>query len=119
MNSETWTTMKGTEQPRIGNCRTTPASSTSNVVVLDGLLANERKQYPVGTFIKEYFPNALLKLANHSLKANEQHNPGEPMHWAREKSVGNGDQIIRHYMEGDNVSMAWRALELLERELTK
>tara|TARA_R110000764_G_scaffold225491_2_gene315000 strand:- start:879 stop:1217 length:339 start_codon:yes stop_codon:yes gene_type:complete len=90
-----------------------------NATVLDGLSPIGRKQYPVGAFIRDYFPNALLVLANHSMLSNEQHNPGEPMRWAKEKSVGEGDQIIRHFMEGDNVSMAWRALELLERELIK
>ena len=90
-----------------------------NATVLDGLSASERKQYPIGAFIRDYFPNALLVLANHSRWANELLYPGVPMRWAKEKSVGEGDQIIRHFMEGDNVSMAWRALELLERELIK
>lgn len=102
-----------------GNCPNEPESPTLNVTVLNGLSASERKGYPVGKFIREYFPNALLVLARHSMLSNEQHNPGEPMNWAKEKSIGEGDEIIRHFMEGDTVSMAWRALELLERELIK
>lgn len=83
--------------------------------------AAERKTYPVGTFIKDYFPNAIAALAHHSYVSQEQHGPttnGAPMEWLKDKSVGDGNQIIRHYMEGDYANMAWRALELLERELT-
>ena len=80
--------------------------------------AAERKTYPVFKGLLDYFPHACAAVAHHSHVSNEQHNPGEPMHWAREKSVGNGDQIVRHLMEGDYAAMAWRALELLERSLT-
>ena len=104
---------------RIGNSQTAPEKSTLNVTVLNGLSASERKGYPVGKFIRDYFPNALLVLARHSLLSSEQHNPGEPMRWSKEKSIGEGDEIIRHFMEGDTVSMAWRSLELLEREELK
>ena len=84
--------------------------------------AQERKTYPVGTFIKDYFPHAIAELAHHSFVSQAQHGPttnGAPMEWLRDKSVGDGNQIVRHYMEGDYANMAWRALELLERELTK
>jgi hypothetical protein len=80
--------------------------------------AAERKEYPVFTGLLEYFPHACAAVAHHSHIGNEQHNPGEPLHWAREKSIGDGDQIVRHLMEGDYTAMAWRALELLERSLT-
>jgi hypothetical protein len=83
--------------------------------------ADERKKYPVGTFIKDYFPHAIAELAHHSYKSQQQHGPttnGAPMEWLKDKSIGNGDQAIRHFMEGDYTAMAWRALELLERELT-
>lgn len=83
--------------------------------------AQERKKYPVGTFIKNYFPNAIAALAHHSYVSQQQHGPasnGAPMEWLKDKSIGDGNQIIRHYMEGDYENMAWRALELLERELT-
>jgi hypothetical protein len=78
----------------------------------------ERLTYPVKTGLLDYFPRACAAVAHHSYVANDQHNPGEPMHWAKEKSVGTGDQIVRHVMEGDLEACAWRALELLERKLT-
>jgi len=77
-----------------------------------------RLTYPVFTGLLMYFPHACAAVAHHSFVGNEQHNPGEPMHWAKEKSVGTGDQIVRHVMEGDLEACAWRALELLERKLT-
>ena len=84
--------------------------------------AESRKEYPVGTFICDYFPHAIAALAHHSYKAQQQHGPatnGAPMEWLKDKSVGDGNQMMRHLMEGDTVSTAWRALEMLERELTK
>jgi|TARA_B100001057_G_scaffold472223_1_gene535290 hypothetical protein len=84
--------------------------------------AEERKTYPVATFIKDYFPNAIAQLAHHSYKAQQQHGTpsnGKPMQWHKEKSVGDENQLMRHFMEGDLHSTAWRALELLERDITK
>jgi len=84
--------------------------------------ASERKTYPVGTFICDYFPLAIAELAHHSYVSQQQHGPasnGAPMEWLKDKSVGDSNQIVRHLMEGDLVSTAWRALELLERELTQ
>ena len=86
----------------------------------------ERKKWPVGTFLREYFPDAFCYLANLSWKANEQHNPGEPMHWARGKSTDQEDTMLRHFMEGGTVDtdgllhsakVAWRALATLQLEL--
>jgi len=93
--------------------------------------AQERKTYPVFTGLLNYFPHACAAVAHHSFVGNEQHNAGEPMHWAKEKSVGTGDQVVRHIMEGwkefnldkdateSFCAQAWRAFELLERYLTR
>ena len=80
--------------------------------------SQERLEYPIFTALLMYFPHACAAVAHHSFKGNEQHNPGEPIHWAKEKSIGDGNQIVRHLMEGDLEGCAWRALELLERKLT-
>jgi len=83
--------------------------------------AQERKEYPVGTFIRDYFPHAIAALAHHSYKCQQQHGPatnGAPMEWLKDKSIGDGNEIVRHFMEGDYEATAWRALELLERKLT-
>ncbi len=72
------------------------------------------------------FPRACLAVAELSRVGNEQHNPGQPMHWAREKSTDHGDCIVRHQMEAGTLDtdgqrhstkVAWRALAQLELEL--
>jgi hypothetical protein len=70
-----------------------------------------------------YFPDALAAVARLCLKANDKHNPGEPMHWARGKSTDQLDCIARHSLtpgdldefgELEAVAMAWRALAALQ-----
>lgn len=103
-----------------------PTGSSPGAHVVDPLFPGDRKEYPVFTGAVGYFPNAIAAVANCSKVANDQHNPGEPMHWAFEKSVGEGDQLLRHLMQSGtfdtdgirhSAKLAWRALELLEREI--
>ncbi len=61
--------------------------------------ATERKGLPICTGVLDYFPLALLELARISKLGNDQHNPGEPLHWARGKSMDQADTAIRHIME--------------------
>jgi len=89
----------------------------------------QRLEYPIFSGLLDYFPHACAEVARHSKIGNDQHNPGEPMHWAKEKSIGRGDKIVRHLMDGWTTAkqnrrdktirhlaaMCWRALELLER----
>ena len=42
-----------------------------------------RKEYPIGEGVLDYFPDALAAVANVSYVGNQQHNPGQPTHWAR------------------------------------
>ena len=74
----------------------------------------------------KYFPDALAYVAYVSKVGNDQHNPGQPLHWVKEKSTDHGDCIIRHQvdagtMDDDNVlhsgKVAWRALAQLQVEL--
>jgi len=89
-----------------------------------------RLDYPLCTGLLMYFPRACAAVARHSKRGNDQHNPGEKMHWAKEKSIGHGDQVVRHLIDGLSswehdreeaehhfAGMAWRSLELLERFL--
>lgn len=96
------------------------------VVQQDTLFPGNRKEYPVFTGLVEYFPDACAEVARCSHIANEQHNPGSPVHWDRAKSIGRGDELLRHLMQhgtldADGVrhtaKVAWRALELLQREI--
>lgn len=86
--------------------------------------AAERKTYPMGTGVLDYFPDALAEVAKVSFIGNIQHNPGQPLHWAKEKSQDEPDCIIRHYtqrFEKDTdgtyhaAKMCWRALAFLQK----
>lgn len=85
-----------------------------------------RKDYPLYSGLLSYFPNALAYVSYVSKKANDQHNPGEPLHWAREKSTDHADCLMRHLLKKgerdedgllETGKVAWRALALLEEEL--
>ncbi len=87
---------------------------------------SDRKKMPITTGVLDYFPLAIAEIAKVSYAGNEQHNPGEPLHWAREKSTDHADCISRHLLERGIVDddgqrhsakLAWRALALLELEL--
>ena len=86
----------------------------------------ERKNVPMCSGLLDYFPDALAEVAHISYLGNEKHNPGEPIHWARGKSMDHADCIIRHLTERGScdpsgirhsAQMAWRALALLQQEL--
>lgn len=87
---------------------------------------DERKAQPIARGVLDYFPLAIAEVAHVSFVANEQHNPGEPMHWARGKSTDHADCIVRHLIERGTLDtdglrhaakVAWRALALLQEEL--
>lgn len=86
-----------------------------------------RKEIPLATGCLDYFPDALVAIARLSKKANERHNPGEPLHWSKEKSNDHADCAMRHFVdrgkmdpewgESHTVEFAWRALALLQTEI--
>ena len=90
--------------------------------------AAERERYPMAEGLLHYFPAALAAVSEVSLIGNEQHNPGQPMHWARGKSTNHADKIIRHLVDAGTLDtdgtrhsakLAWRALALLQEELER
>jgi hypothetical protein len=85
-----------------------------------------RKKYPMGVGLLDYFPDALAEVSKVSWTGNQQHNPGQPTHWARAKSMDQDDTLIRHFIERGcmdtdgcrhSAKLAWRALALLQIEL--
>lgn len=87
-----------------------------------------RKNAPMFRGVVTYFPDALASVAELSRIGNEQHNKGQPMHWAYGKSSDHGDCIIRHQADYDEVDtdgvlhatkVAWRALAQLQTVLEK
>jgi hypothetical protein len=88
--------------------------------------AEERKKYPVASGVLDYFPDAIVAISHLSYVGNSQHNPGEPLHWARGKSTDEADTMMRHFLQRGttdtdgirhSVKMAWRAMALLQKEL--
>ena len=68
----------------------------------------------------------MADVAHLSWVANEQHNPGTPMHWDRSKSQDEHDALVRHLMEAGtrdtdgmrhSAKVAWRAMAALQKEI--
>jgi hypothetical protein len=91
--------------------------------------AKARKDTPLYSGVRVYFPDALLAIARVSFTGNEQHNPGEPLHWAREKSGDELDSADRHLTDrakgkvfdtdGERhlAKAGWRILAALQKEI--
>lgn len=86
-----------------------------------------RKDIPLARGCLDYFPDALAAVAELSRIGNEKHNPGQPLHWSKDKSNDHADCVMRHLADRGTVDqedgvrhstkVAWRALALLQIEL--
>jgi len=87
--------------------------------------SEERKNTPIWSGVLMYFPLAIAAVARLSKAGNDKHNPGEKLHWAREKSTDHEDCIARHLIDVDSIdpttgeyedakALAWRALAKLQ-----
>lgn len=87
--------------------------------------AESRKETPVFSGFINYFALAIAAVARESKRGNDQHNPGQPLHWAREKSTDHKDCIARHLIDTDTLDretgeyrhkaqVAWRAMADLQ-----
>lgn len=93
--------------------------------------SKERKGLPIVTGCLDYFPDALLAVAQLSVYGNDKHNPGQPLHWSKEKSNDHADCCVRHLLERGTLdysygrdkpirhsaAAAWRALANLQIEI--
>ena len=91
--------------------------------------AAERKTIPIYSGFIAYFPDAIAAVAALSKIGNDQHNPGQPLHWDRSKSGDELDAQMRHVLDHaagvpvdtDNVlhltKNAWRAMAALQKAL--
>lgn len=84
----------------------------------------ERKALPLATGLIDYFPDALAEVARVSKIGNDQHNPGEPLHWDRTKSTDEADALMRHFVDrykkdSDGsyhaAKVVWRGLAFLQK----
>jgi Domain of unknown function (DUF5664) len=87
-----------------------------------------RKDQPIATGFLDYFPDAIADVARLSKIGNDQHNPGEPLHWARGKSLDQADCILRHMIDRGTIDIdgvlhdtkvAWRAMAQLQLTIEK
>ncbi len=86
----------------------------------------KRKDTPVFSGVLMYFPDAILEVARVSKAGNDQHNPGQPLHWNRSKSTDELDALARHLIDAGKLDtdgqrhsakIAWRALANLQKEI--
>ena len=92
----------------------------------------ERKACPVASGVVKYFPDALMLVSRLSRIGNDKHSPGQPLHWAKEKSGDEPDALMRHLIDhftgapidadveelgelAHLTQVAWRALAMLQR----
>ena len=75
--------------------------------------SKERKQLPLFMGVFNYFPDAVVAVAHQSQVGNDKHNPGEPLHWAREKSNDDWDCLTRHQLD------LWQAIQSGDAEAIK
>ena len=88
-----------------------------------------RKDIPIYSGVLKYFPDAMAAVGHVSKVGNDQHNPGQPLHWAREKSTDQMDAAIRHIIDdatGNSIDTdgtyhlakaAWRILAELQLKI--
>ena len=93
---------------------------------LDAMTSQERKDRPVFSGVLNYFPDAIAYVAMISKIGNDKHNPGQPLHWSRDKSSDHKDCCARHLIDAGHFDpdgirhsgyLAWRALANLQIEL--
>jgi len=91
--------------------------------------SSERKGIPMVTGVLDYFPDALAAVALVSKAGNDKHNPGEPLHHTRFRSMDHADSLLRHLVDRGKIDpdtdqrhsaeVAWRALALLQEEIER
>ncbi len=88
--------------------------------------AKKRKEQPLYSGCFNYFPDALIAVAEVSFLGNQWHNPGQPLHWDRSKSMDQHDALLRHLTGAGTIDtdgirhsakVAWRALAALQLEI--
>lgn len=91
--------------------------------------ANSRKAIPIYSGVLRYFPDAIAAVAELSRIGNDQHNPGQPLHWDRSKSGDELDALVRHLVDEaagvpldtdgvpHYVKVCWRALAYAQKRL--
>lgn len=113
--------MSGTKDPRLLGVGGAPTRATTLPEA-----ANDRKTFPIASGFMDYFPDAIVAVAQISYAGNQQHNPGKALHWDRSKSSDEADTMQRHFLQRGTIDvdgkrhsakMVWRALAFLQKEI--
>jgi hypothetical protein len=92
---------------------------------------SERKDANLWDFMFKYFPQAWFEVAHVAVIGNQQWNPGEKMHWERDKSVDQLNSAFRHiwdYGTGEEMDTdgcyhlakaIWRLMAQLQLDIEK
>jgi hypothetical protein len=59
----------------------------------------KRKALPLWDYMFGYFPDSFLAEVEVAVAGNNQHNQGEALHWAREKSTDQLNTAFRHQFD--------------------
>lgn len=88
---------------------------------------SDRKNEPVHSGVVAYFPRAVRAISRVSKRGNDKHNPGQPVHWSKDKSTDHPDCAARHALTPYEIDpetgelhlahKAWRTLAWLETVL--
>jgi hypothetical protein len=108
-------------------CRGGPNVTAQLAQVCLDLLEDELRGAPAqcrSNQLAVRWPRALAEIAKISKAGNDKHNPGEPLHHARGKSMDHPDCMARHTFEMGGYDgpfrhtgcLAWRAIILLQEE---
>jgi hypothetical protein len=85
-----------------------------------------RKRQPLATGLLDYFPDALVAVAEVSYHGSRQQNPDQPTHWDRSVSQDEEDAAMRHFIQRGTLDkdglrhsakFVWRALAFLQKEI--
>ncbi len=77
--------------------------------------AQQRKDIPIYTGFINYFPDAIIEVTKRSVEGSRQHH-GDKVWWDKSKSKDELDSLMRHLLEKDWASVAWRAMANLQRQ---
>jgi hypothetical protein len=95
-----WKEYQESQNPRTYDGPPTEVKSWATTGVLFTPMIPEiqenRESKPLYDYMFGYFPDAFLAEVAVSWEGNKQHNPGQPMHWARGKSTDHPNKAFRH-----------------------
>ena len=108
-------TLKGNS--KLGGKRIDIVKKPTNTSIIHNEDSATRKTFPVYSGCVKYFPDAMIAVSKRSKIGYAQHHHDKTLHWDRSKSGDELDALMRHMIEGEWDSVAWRAMAFLQKQL--